>query len=108
MGRFCGLTETGDAICWGFMAPDIPAVTTEGPFTALAPADHVCALRVDGSVDCWGNETYGATEPPAGSFSSLVSSHVVAATAAGTRRSRSAGGNAVSNAACSAAVRPSA
>lgn len=74
MGQFCGLTATKDAICWG--PPDLPAVSTDGPFTALAAADHVCALGVDGSLQCWGNETYGATEPPAGTFSSLVSNHV--------------------------------
>lgn len=79
-GRFCGLTENQDAICWGSPALDIPTTTTEGPFTALAPADHVCALGVDGGVRCWDahpvSEKWGATEAPAGSFSRLVSRNV--------------------------------
>jgi len=75
MGTFCGLTETKDAICWSGLGSS-PEQTTDGPFKALAPADHVCALGVDGELQCWGNTYYGATEAPAGTFSTLVSSHV--------------------------------
>lgn len=79
IGRFCGLAETKDVICWGFIDEDRTPITTEGPFTALAMADHVCALGVDGRPHCWGArgpKDWGVTEPPAGSFASLVSRSV--------------------------------
>ncbi|HEU5073910.1 MAG TPA: RCC1 domain-containing protein [Polyangiaceae bacterium] len=79
-GRFCGLTEAGDALCWGAPVFEIPTATTEGPFTELAPGNHVCGLGVDGGVRCWDaqptSEKWGATEAPAGSFSSVVSRNV--------------------------------
>ena len=32
---------------------------------------HVCALREDGRIACWGNDTTGENEPPDGVFTQL-------------------------------------
>lgn len=74
-GKFCGLDAAKNSVCWD-TSSGAPIPAAEGPFSLLAPADHVCGLGVDGSLTCWGNDTYGATSPPGGSFTSLVSSHV--------------------------------
>jgi hypothetical protein len=38
--QFCGLTENGDAECWGG-TDAVGTWTTSGPFTDIAPTDHV-------------------------------------------------------------------
>lgn len=44
---------------------EAPAV----PFTAVAVGEsHGCALRVDGTVACWGDNEYGQAEAPGGVF----------------------------------------
>lgn len=35
---------------------------------AAAGQDHVCAIRTDGAIDCWGDDDYGQATPPAGEF----------------------------------------
>src|SRR5207245_9852477 len=35
---------------------------------ASAGRYHACALASDGSVVCWGSNTYGESTPPAGTF----------------------------------------
>lgn len=69
----CGLTPGGVAWCWGFnlsgaagdrtrtsprMTP--VAVAAEGrTFTAIASAQHTCALAADASTWCWGRNNLG-------------------------------------------------
>lgn len=74
-GVFCGLDADKGAVCWD-SSSGVPIPAARGPFALLAPADHVCGLAVDGSLSCWGNDYYGATSPPDGKFTSLVSNHV--------------------------------
>ena len=56
--RRCGVNDTGTAWCWS----DGPATPIEGldDATALAAGlAHLCALRRDGSVRCWGGNERG-------------------------------------------------
>ncbi|WP_420613943.1 hypothetical protein [Candidatus Spongiisocius sp.] len=47
-------------ICW----PDHPEVST-GRFTAVAGGlSHWCAIRIDGSITCWGDNDRGQAIPP--------------------------------------------
>lgn len=43
---------------------------------------HVCGLRTGGRVECWGDDTYGQSSPPAGAF---VEVHASAAYTCGLR-----------------------
>ncbi|HEX2028904.1 MAG TPA: PxKF domain-containing protein [Nitriliruptorales bacterium] len=38
-----------------------------------AGAYHTCAVQTDGSLACWGNNDYGQSSPPAGTFASVSS-----------------------------------
>lgn len=38
-----------------------------------AGAYHTCGVRVEGSLVCWGDNTYGQSAPPAGTFTSVSS-----------------------------------
>ncbi|MEE8061306.1 MAG: hypothetical protein V3T16_05730, partial [Gemmatimonadales bacterium] len=72
-GRFaCGLTEEGDAICWGYnrdgqlgngtTARGLEPSLTLGPepFQSLAMGrEHACALGVEGAAYCWGKNNNG-------------------------------------------------
>ena len=68
----CGLRIDGSVECWGsnewknFVGlTDAPS----GTFTAIdVGALHACGLRPDGTIECWGLNTYGQTDPPAGSY----------------------------------------
>ncbi|HVH42453.1 MAG TPA: RCC1 domain-containing protein, partial [Labilithrix sp.] len=33
--------------------------------------DHTCGVKTDGTVACWGSNTYGKATPPAGTFRSV-------------------------------------
>ena len=90
----CGVTADGSVICWGLgyggEAPKSPSpvrVTPtpppslnppEGPFTKVSVAGsssyddpgNACAIRVDGSLACWG-PGYSPIEVPSGAFKSV-------------------------------------
>lgn len=45
------------------------------PFTAVAVGDqHVCGLRPDGSIECWGSNSLGQAQPPPGTFALIRAS----------------------------------
>ena len=87
--RSCGLRPGGGLACWarprevlsGSFAPlvdlslpeEFLARATEHPggvFGAVSVGfGHVCGLRVDGSVECWGEDWFGqSSQAPAGAF----------------------------------------
>ena len=37
----------------------------------IAAADHTCGVRTDGSVACWGLDSFGEATPPEGEFVSV-------------------------------------
>ena len=44
-----------------------------GTFTRISARseDHICGLRTDGAVACWGNNGDGQSTPPAGTFTQV-------------------------------------
>ena len=64
----CGLTNSGEAICWGDN-DDGEASPPGGTFEAINSGySHTCALREDGEVVCWGRNAFGQSSPPSGPF----------------------------------------
>jgi hypothetical protein len=65
----CALARNGTATCfYGSYdrAVGMPACT---PFRQITAGErHVCGLREDHSVVCWGNDGFGQSTPPQGSF----------------------------------------
>ena len=62
----CGITTSGQALCWGsgtFGQLSVPSAT---PFSSLAiGARHTCGLTTAGVVLCWGGDDYRqSTVPP--------------------------------------------
>jgi alpha-tubulin suppressor-like RCC1 family protein len=69
----CGLTDAGEAYCWGLGGPELGAgaVTPASRLTALRVVTDVrfrsidarpgltCALALQGEVYCWGTDWYG-------------------------------------------------
>src|SRR5262249_10127027 len=55
----CGVRSTGEAVCWG----GEPTLTSAGgPFREAGAGEGMaCALRVDGSFQCWGSANAGST-----------------------------------------------
>ena len=51
-----------------------PAPSARGPFSEFSRGlDHVCALRSDGRIACWGDNDYGQSSPPSGEFAAISS-----------------------------------
>ena len=46
-------------------------IGTRGFAQISAGAEYACGLRVDGSASCWGDNTYGQTIFPAGTFTEI-------------------------------------
>jgi hypothetical protein len=76
----CGLRATDGVIeCWGplYVIGDADADTEVPTAVALASFDqgalHGCAIRQsDSGVTCWGYDSLGETDPPAGAFRSVA------------------------------------
>lgn len=49
-----------------------PGETSAVTFVSVsAGSDHTCGVKSDGTVACWGANTYGESSPPIGSFASV-------------------------------------
>lgn len=87
LGQACALRTDGAVLCWGsdaaagdgrFAAPLVHRTnargdrflgSADGPYAALSLGyGHGCALAVDGSVQCWGDNNSGQAEPQQGPF----------------------------------------
>jgi hypothetical protein len=67
---FCGITVADTVTCWTRTnyAPDgiNPPPTGNNWAQISANANHACALRNDGTLTCWGDETFGSLDVPGG------------------------------------------
>ena len=46
---------------------------TPSLFRDIAVAEfHTCGVRIGGAIDCWGDNTWGQSEPPEGEFASIT------------------------------------
>jgi serine/threonine protein kinase len=65
--------------------PVTPVPVTQPPYSIVAPpaatttyaslssgAYHTCAIKTNGSIACWGDNTYGQSRPPAGTFTQVM------------------------------------
>ena len=86
-GHICGLRPDGTIECWrddeggeasppeGELFTDDPGLETSGgPFTEItATGNHICGLRLDGTVVCWGDDQHGEASPPDGELFTEIS-----------------------------------
>jgi alpha-tubulin suppressor-like RCC1 family protein len=55
----------GIVACWG-RKPESEASSLAGAFAALsAGGGHTCGVKIDGTIVCWGDNSYGQATPPA-------------------------------------------
>ena len=51
---------------------DAPTLTSPGGFrTVSAGGAHTCAIRTDGTITCWGDNSHGQADPPPGTYESV-------------------------------------
>ena len=57
--------------------PPVPgaASATQEVLAVSTGSNHTCAIRSDGTLGCWGNNSYGKAMPPAGTFTALSAGH---------------------------------
>lgn len=66
----CTLDMAGAVSC----LPDVRGTMPAGPFERISSSSsHVCGLRSDGSVACWGTDSVSRLAPPAGPFTDVAS-----------------------------------
>jgi alpha-tubulin suppressor-like RCC1 family protein len=63
----CGVRATGRAECWGENHLYLPDTYTQ----VVSGQDHVCALKQDGILVCYGDDDHGQGTPPAGTFTQV-------------------------------------
>lgn len=55
--------------CWGGQLPSPP----EGAFVKISGSGYWCGIKLDGTLECWGNQgNAGNTAPPPGTFVDVV------------------------------------
>lgn len=82
----CAIAHDGAVVCWtvdwdnegywgegGYSGElDAQLNVPEGVFTAISSSGgHSCAIRVDGTVACWGSNSYGQLDAPEGVFTAI-------------------------------------
>ena len=79
----CGITVAGGVRCWGQASATTgtPTATQTGFVTLDAGHSHTCAIRLagpgphfhrdGGAVTCWGSNTFGQADAPAGGFTQV-------------------------------------
>ena len=84
----CGLRFDGTVECWGKLeetstiplwdentSPDLWNAVPSGTFTAIASGGmHACALSINHTVKCWGDDYDGQTDAPAATAFKAISS----------------------------------
>ena len=55
--------------------PDSPFISSGNYVQVSRGSDHACALRTDGSIDCWGADDVGQASPPSAGRFTEISSH---------------------------------
>ena len=66
----CGIKMNGTAHCWS--AGGSYEIEHGGSFETISVGHwHICAVRVGGTVACWGENNYGQATPPDGTFTSV-------------------------------------
>ena len=93
---FCAIRTDGTIDCWGG-ADSLPGSSSfyshteyqqldqytrsvtrpvphssAGPYTAIALAGHLCAIRTDGTINCWGRTGHGQADAPAGRYTAIA------------------------------------
>ena len=65
-----------------------PGEAVAGREVLTTGSDHSCAVTAEGSLECWGSNEFGQSDPPAGQYSevSAGSTHTCALTVAGEVR----------------------
>ena len=94
----CGVRLVDSAVvCWGDVPDEITsdvagarvldpqgATAPEGRFEMVAVGDrHVCGVRPDGRVVCWGDDSSGQTDAPVAGFGQSSGGYVTAIAAGG-------------------------
>ena len=61
----CAINKADNSIaCWGKTGKETPPT---GTFSEISVgSDHSCAKKTDGSVECWGSNSFKRAEPPEG------------------------------------------
>jgi hypothetical protein len=75
---FCAIRSGDGAVfCWSFgWEGNRSDRVYPGPFTQVSTAsEYICAIRADGSLHCWGDDTDGQTSPPSGTFTQVSSGY---------------------------------
>jgi len=67
-GFTCGVTLTNAIHCWGTAAPTPPSITAKQVTCGSA---HACAIKSDGHVACWGDNSHGQSSPPNAVFKDI-------------------------------------
>ncbi len=96
--RFCAVRTDGTINCWSPGDPGGPGGpgyfyshteyqqldqyrrsimrpqphSSAGPYTAIAIDNHLCAIRTDQTIDCWGHIAHGQADAPAGQYTAIA------------------------------------
>jgi alpha-tubulin suppressor-like RCC1 family protein len=68
-GYTCGVTTDGRGRCWDGSWLEWPKNSI---VSISAGEHHGCVIRVDGTVECWGDDKKGETKSPPGPFRSVT------------------------------------